>query len=80
MLLCMLLCLCQLLSHCVSAVLEYDIIMPRLPGVIISCAIMIAMSSFVLMHVFVVPMDWGMACILVRIGVVGRFLQSFALL
>ena len=62
---------------CVSAVFESDIIMLGCPGGIISCASMIAMSSVVFMHVFVVPIVCGMACMRVSRGVVGSVCQSY---
>jgi len=61
---------------CVSAVFESEIMIVGCPDGVISCAIMIAMSSAVLMHMLVVPMACGIVCMHVRSGVVRWLLQS----
>lgn len=53
-----------------DGVFESDIIIAGCPGGIISCAMMIARSSAMLVHVSVVPMVCGSACMCVSSGTV----------
>lgn len=70
----------DMLMVCVSAFLESDMIMVGYPGGVISCAVIMACSSAMFIHVWVVPIVCGSMWMHVRSGDIFCVFHSLLLL